>query len=259
MYRHTGYVYITIFNDYFMRVYLKSKFWNDSFITGLSPMERYLYLYLFTNEHVNLLGVYELPLRVLCFETGLQEPQVSAMITNLTDKITYEDNWIILHNFVQHQSYNPNMITNLYKILNDDLPLHIKGLCEKRVKGLGRVMEGLPNPLININNNSNNNINLKPSPPKSFLDKIEPELVVEFDKFRKLYKKNLDAVARGNQTEMLDFAKKHKDFKEVIPKLILALRSEYGMRKRKLDKGDFVPPPKHLKTWLSQRSWETYE
>src|SRR3990167_8084263 len=85
--------------------YIDTKFWSDSYIVSLNPLERYLFMYFLTNEHTNIAGIYELPIRVIAFESGLDESVLPAMLKKFQDdkKIYYIDEWIIICNFPKHQ------------------------------------------------------------------------------------------------------------------------------------------------------------
>ena len=51
---------------------VNTRFWRDSFIFNhLNPLDRYLFLYLLTNDRTNLSGVYELPIKIMSVETGI--------------------------------------------------------------------------------------------------------------------------------------------------------------------------------------------
>jgi DnaD/phage-associated family protein len=51
--------------------------WKDTWFLGLTPKEKLMFIYLFSNERVSLSGIYEVPLPVICFETGLAEDEVT--------------------------------------------------------------------------------------------------------------------------------------------------------------------------------------
>ena len=42
--------------------YVNTRFWNDTYVSSLDPIEKLLFIYLLTNEHTNISGVYEPPL-----------------------------------------------------------------------------------------------------------------------------------------------------------------------------------------------------
>jgi hypothetical protein len=99
-------------------------FWSDSFVVGLDPLERYLFLYFLTNEHTNVAGIYELALPVMARETGLDKEMLEKMLPRFEVKIFYIDGWIYLKNFQKHQRINDKMrvgIENVYK----SIPKHI--------------------------------------------------------------------------------------------------------------------------------------
>ena len=60
--------------------YFDTKFWSDTWIVDtLNPLDRYLYMYLILNEKTNIAGVYELPLRTMANEVGLDKEEVIRM------------------------------------------------------------------------------------------------------------------------------------------------------------------------------------
>lgn len=88
-----------------------TKFWSDGFIVDeLNPHDRYLFMYLMLNEKTNLCGIYELPLRTIANETGIEKEEVSRMIKRLEPKIYYRDGWVVLTNALKHQNYKNSKI-----------------------------------------------------------------------------------------------------------------------------------------------------
>jgi hypothetical protein len=83
--------------------YINTKFWSDNYIVELDPLERYLFLYFLTNEHTNIAGIYELPIRVMAFETGLDKEMLEKMLPRFEGKIFYIKGWIYIKNFAKHQ------------------------------------------------------------------------------------------------------------------------------------------------------------
>jgi len=82
---------------------INTKFWSDGWIINLDPLERYLFLYLLTNEHTNICGIYELPLKVIARESGIDEDMIEKMLNKLSDKILYSKGWVCVKNFLKHQ------------------------------------------------------------------------------------------------------------------------------------------------------------
>jgi len=90
---------------------VSTAFWSDPFIEELTPSEKLLYIYFITNEKTNMLGIYELSIKKICFETGLNKETVQKSLETFQrlNKIKYSKNFIILINFIKHQNYNTNM------------------------------------------------------------------------------------------------------------------------------------------------------
>lgn len=91
--------------------YINTSFWDDSYIVELDPIEKLLFLYFITNPLTSLSGAYEISLKRIAFDTGIDKEMVSKIIQRFTkaDKIYYQDGWILLKNFSKHQSSNPSI------------------------------------------------------------------------------------------------------------------------------------------------------
>lgn len=81
---------------------------------------------------------------------------------------------------------------------------------------------------------------------------INNEELLIFNNFRKMY----PGEKRGNMTEIQDFAKKHKDWKFILPTLSKFLENQIVIREKKRLKGEWLPQWKNIKTYLYQRCWE---
>jgi len=105
---------------------VNTKFWSDSFISELNPLDRYLFLYFLTNEHTNIAGVYELPLKTISFETGIELDMLKKMLKRLTGKIEYIDGWVCIKNFQKHQSAESTTVKRGIEIEMSKIPDNIK-------------------------------------------------------------------------------------------------------------------------------------
>lgn len=82
---------------------VQDRFWSDGWVRKLNPLDRYLFLYLLTNEHSNWCGVYELELGVMAFESGLDREELArSMLPRLTPKVIYFDGWVYVPNWTRH-------------------------------------------------------------------------------------------------------------------------------------------------------------
>lgn len=84
-------------------------FWQDPFIEDLTPIQRYFYLYLMTNSKTKQCGCYEISMKLIRYETGLDQTVIDQCIDFLCDKnkIRYNENngeFIIL-NWLKHNSF----------------------------------------------------------------------------------------------------------------------------------------------------------
>jgi len=59
---------------------VNSHTWSDKWVETLSTVEKLLWLYLLTNDYTNMLGIYEITLSRMVFETGLTKPQVISAL-----------------------------------------------------------------------------------------------------------------------------------------------------------------------------------
>ena len=116
--------------------YINTKFWSDNWIVELDPLERYLFLYLLTNEHTNLCGIYELSLKVLARETGLEMELIEKLFKRFTGKVYYFDGWVYLKNFTKHQVDNASIRLGIEKSLAI-IPNEIKEKIAKLDTGWG--------------------------------------------------------------------------------------------------------------------------
>ena len=83
---------------------VNTHFWNDNYIIDLDPIEKLLFLYLLTNPNTNMLGIYELHVRKIAFETGIDKDMVLKIFERFTkaEKVKYKDGYVILQNFGQN-------------------------------------------------------------------------------------------------------------------------------------------------------------
>ena len=67
-----------------------------------------------TNEHTSLCGIYELPLRIMAFETGLDMEMLFKIMKRFEDdkKAYYKDGWLSLTNYEKFQVINQSMKIN---------------------------------------------------------------------------------------------------------------------------------------------------
>lgn len=87
---------------------LHTKVWKDKFFVELTPTEKLFFIYLLTNERVNIIHCYELTEREIQFDTGIDTPTIKGMKKKLQekDKIFFHKDWIYLRNASKYESYS---------------------------------------------------------------------------------------------------------------------------------------------------------
>ena len=131
---------------------VNTKFWDDTFVLELTVSEKLLFLYLLTNPLSNILGIYEISLKRISFDTGININTILKAFERFgnVNKVFYVDGYVILINFLKNQNLNANMKIGVSKIFND-LPTKIKnsilGTDNENVmndsEGFGIVLNGL--------------------------------------------------------------------------------------------------------------------
>lgn len=112
--------------------YIDTKFWNDNFISELDPIEKLLFIYCLTNEHTNICGIYELPLKIMSVETGIEVSMIKKIFPRLRSRIGYIGGMIVIKKFVKHQETGSELIkkgiVNRLEVLDKDF---LKNLVNK--------------------------------------------------------------------------------------------------------------------------------
>ena len=120
---------------------IQTKIWSDPWVESLNPKQKLLWIYLLTNSHTNLLGVYEISIKRICFETELKKEAVKNAFEGFESvkKAYYKNNHVIIPNFIPNQEMNNNMWKAAIAKFNE-LPKSIKNIYkEKALKGFERL------------------------------------------------------------------------------------------------------------------------
>ncbi len=135
---------------------VNTRFWDDSYIARLSPNEKLLFLYLLTTPLTTIAGVYELPLKRVAFDTGLAPKEIAAMLSKLEndDKLVRHQDWIVIVNFIRHQSLNPKVRQGIVA----ELQRVPRELLDRLPPNHAAIAIGFDR-LSHLNSNSNTNLN----------------------------------------------------------------------------------------------------
>lgn len=91
---------------------INTKIWDDEWFEDLSSEQKLVFLYLLTNQNTNILGIYQLSIKRIAYDTDLSKETVRKALEDFekVGKVFYlEDNYIVLVNWLKNQSLNPNM------------------------------------------------------------------------------------------------------------------------------------------------------
>ena len=227
--------------------YLDTKFWDDTYIVSLDPIEKLLFIYLLTNPLTNICGIYETSLRRIAFDTGVEQAMVLNILKRFEedDKVKYQKGYIALKNFTKYQANNEKINKGIVSLLKGTPAELVKwvnidfkrlGIKEDSLyKGLDRTSRDLNY----VNVNVNDNVNVK-SDILSSTDKKEKEKkVVQFN----YQKEEWEHVTKEYITEL----------KSIYPDL--NMRKEFHLMKNWLLKHANKPKtnfPRFIINWIDK-------
>jgi hypothetical protein len=109
-----------------------SGFWGDKWVRANTPHLRYLFIYLWTNDHCNQAGVYEITLETISFETSLPLTELPDLLRGMAPKVIWfpDQDLIWVRNFIKRQAKSPKFLIAAAN-------------CLKRIKNNGLVAEVL--------------------------------------------------------------------------------------------------------------------
>jgi len=128
---------------------IHTRIWKDSYVRSLLPHEKLVFIYLLTNEDVELTGAYEMMPEVVAFDLGLDVEQVKQSMGRFMQdkKICFVGNYVVLINHLKYQDYSKGS-ENQRKAFErelDLLPEKIQQIVQN--KGLTDVPDGDDNQL----------------------------------------------------------------------------------------------------------------
>ena len=106
---------------------INTKFWDDQYISNLDPTEKLLFLYLLTNPLTEMCGIYEIQVRRMALDTGIDKDMIPKIFSRFADagKIFYiNNNWVYVRNFQKHQAVNDSIKIGIKRTL-EEIPVEI--------------------------------------------------------------------------------------------------------------------------------------
>lgn len=237
---------------------VNTEFWQDDKVVDyFSPEDKLFFLYLLTNPHTTLLGIYKVNKKIMSFELGYSIETISVLLDRFENKynmIKYanETQEIAIRNYLKHS------INKGGKPIEDCLIRDIESVKDKslleyiyiNIKDCSKLNETINNIInnniynnINKNNNRNRHSN-RVSCDDTIDDTSNNEL---FDRFWYHYPKKLD---KKNAREK--FNKINPD-EGLVEDMIWQLERFKDTKDWKMENGKYIPYPS---TWLNGRRWE---
>lgn len=101
----------------------------DDWFQELSRDQRYLFIYLWTNNHCNPAGLYHITVPTMAFETKFTEEELRKLLPSLEPKVKWfpGENLVWVKNFVKRQSKSPKFLIAVAKSLiaiSNNGPVH---------------------------------------------------------------------------------------------------------------------------------------
>ncbi len=212
---------------------IETKIWDDSWFSDLDPIEKLLFIYLFTNNRATLCGIYELPVKIMSTETGIEKDMLIKIISRFEEKgkVIYFKGFIALKNSEKYQSESPSIKIGIQKE---------KALIPKDILAeIDRVWGGCREGVVTV---------AKSRVEESRVEESSKDMrYAWFDEFYSSYP-NKKSKKKAEQSYV-----KIKGLNEEIAKIILgALEKHKNSDQWKKDKGKFIP---HPSTWINQERW----
>jgi hypothetical protein len=93
--------------------------WIDPWVLKLEPDQKLLFIYLWTNDHCNQAGLYEMALETIAAETKLPLDKLPSLLESLTSKVQWypDDNLVWVKNFLRRQAKSPKFLIAAVKCL----------------------------------------------------------------------------------------------------------------------------------------------
>lgn len=183
---------------------VNTKFWDDSYISALDPVEKLMFIYLLTNAQTNICGIYELSLKKMALDTGIDKDMVVRIIKRFTKdkKIFFVKGWVCIKNFVRHQNQKSPLVQ---KGIDNELSLVPSDILEKATQlgyGIDTLSHLIKSNLIKSNLIESNLIRAD-KPPKKAKFSNEGTLIIKA--FEEVDPKNKTYYGNTTQRKAADF------------------------------------------------------
>ena len=194
--------------------YVCTGFWTDSYIESLDPIEKLLFLYLLTNPQTNIAGIYEISIRKMAFETGIDKDMIQKVLERFQEagKIFHIEGFVILPNFGKYQNAGSSQVqAGVKRILKNEVP-------DKVHRGMDTLSIPYPYPNIysysDLDSDLDSNLDLDSDAPEAplpddTLQEFEPGVFLTRKQHRKLVKDFGSAAVNGKLLHASTYIAEH--------------------------------------------------
>ena len=207
---------------------VNTRFWIDDYTSNLDPTEKLLFLYFLTNTATEICGVYEIPLKVVAVETGIDKEMVEKILKRFENdkKMFYIDGWVWITNFTKHQIKNPSVEQGIERCFKE-VPKEINVKVSQLLQSGDSLGTDSPQPgLLNLTKLNLTKLNLSEATPLGVAGKDISEIINLFKPINPSYKKFFsNKTQRGAVERML------KEHGEERIKNLLEKMPQYNIQK----------------------------
>ena len=88
-----------------------TKFWYDNYVSNLNGKEKLVFIYLITNEKVNICGIYELPDKYILVDLDITQKELDIIKSKFMsdNKFTFLDGWIRIEKFETYNKFTGSL------------------------------------------------------------------------------------------------------------------------------------------------------
>jgi len=87
---------------------IHTKIWSDEWFLDQEPDGKLLFIYLFSNSRSCLAGIYDIPLKVISFETGLAPDRILELLAAFGEagRVVYQDGYVWIPKMIAYNAHN---------------------------------------------------------------------------------------------------------------------------------------------------------
>lgn len=131
---------------------IKMNFWQNDYITGLTPVERYFYMYLITNTMTTQCGIYKFNIKLAELETGYSHEIIEKHLKSFEEsgkiKISKTSKEIMIvnwfkHNFKGSKKYIADINKELREVKDKEFIKQLYDVCLEREYPIDSIFRGI--------------------------------------------------------------------------------------------------------------------